>query len=86
VTEAAKEVLDARDQFPEYNLATLYDPLATPPELSRAHSKLDRAVDQCYRQQPFLGDRQRVEHLFSLYQQIVEPLLPAIRGRRRRLG
>ena len=31
---------------------------------------LDRAVDRCYRRQPFVPDRQRVEFLFSLYEAI----------------
>jgi hypothetical protein len=40
----AKGVLDARAMFPKSSLADLYDPLATPPELAKAHKALDRAV------------------------------------------
>lgn len=48
-------------------LADLYDPLSMPTELLRAHEELDRAVEKCYRSEPFHSDRERVEFLFSLY-------------------
>lgn len=32
-------------------LADLYDPVAMPPDLVKAHTALDRAVDLCYRPQ-----------------------------------
>jgi hypothetical protein len=48
-----------------------------PPALVKAHAKLDRAVDRCYRPEPFAADRQRVEFLFSLYEKLTAPLLPA---------
>jgi hypothetical protein len=66
-------------------LADLYDPLTMPPELVKAHTELDRAVEKCYRAEPFRSDRERVEFLFSLYEKLTAPLLPATskpRGRR----
>jgi hypothetical protein len=66
-------------------LADLYDPLAMPPELLKAHTDLDRAVEKCYRPEPFHSDRERVEFLFSLYEKLTAPLLPVTpktRGRR----
>ena len=36
-----------------------------------AHQKLDRAVDKCYRPQPFASDAKRVEFLFELYEGLV---------------
>lgn len=77
VEAAAQAVLDARKKSPDATLADLYDPLAMPPALVKAHTDLDRAVDLCYRPQPFQNDRQRVEHLFALYQELTAPLLPA---------
>ena len=59
-----------RAEFPESTLADLYDPLAMPAKLVKAHAALDRAVDRCYRTQPFGSDRQRVEFLFALYEQM----------------
>ena len=79
----AHAVLDARQQFPTATLADLYDPLAMPPALAQAHAALDRAVDLCYRPEKFESDRQRVEFLFSLYEKLTAPLLPAAKPRRK---
>lgn len=84
VEAAAQAVLDARKLFPDSTLAALYDPLAMPSELVKAHNELDRAVDRCYRAQPFASDRQRLEHLFALYEKLTVPLIaPAKKGRRK---
>ena len=45
-------------------------------ELLKAHTELDRAVEKCYRPEPFHSDRERVEFLFSLYEKLTAPLLP----------
>jgi hypothetical protein len=85
VEAAAQGVLDARAASPNATLADLYDPLAMPAALVKAHAKLDRAVDLCYRPQPFQNDRQRVEYLFALYEKLTAPLIPpAKKGRRRK--
>ena len=65
-------------------LADLYDPNTMPTELHHAHAELDRAVEKCYRPEKFNSDRERVEFLFRLYEQLTAPLLPvtpATRGR-----
>ena len=36
----------------------------------RAHAELDRAVEKCYRPEPFNSDRERVEYLFRLYEKL----------------
>ena len=79
VEAAAQAVLDTRKAFPAATLADLYDPLAMPPALVKAHAALDRAVDRCYRAQNFENDRQRVEFLFALYEKLTVPLLPPVR-------
>jgi hypothetical protein len=84
VEEKAQAVLDARKQFPAATLADLYDPLAMPPALVKAHAELDRAVDLCYRREPFETERQRVEYLFALYEKLTAPLLPAAKPKRAR--
>lgn len=84
VEKAAQGVLDARKQFPKATLADLYDPLAMPPALVKAHAELDRAVDLCYRPQPFENDRQRVEYLFALYEKLTAPLIAVEKKPRRR--
>ena len=67
VDKAAQGILDARRQFPDSNLADLYDPNVMPPILMKAHEILDKAVDLCYRPQPFTNETKRIEFLFELY-------------------
>ena len=74
IEAAAQGVLDARAHYPDSSLAALYDPLTTPPDLVKAHRKLDAAVDAAYGKRKFSGDRDRLAFLFELYQQIVSPL------------
>jgi hypothetical protein len=86
VEAAAQSMLDAREEHLKKGatLADLYDPVAMPPKLVKAHADLDRAVDRCYRSQPFTSDRQRVEFLFALYEKITAPLLPKGAKKKRR--
>ncbi len=70
VEESAQGVLDARAQFPDSTLADLYDPLTMPVALTKAHEVLDKAVDTCYRPQPFPNELNRMQFLFSLYQKL----------------
>ena len=79
----ADAVLAARANHPNATLADLYDPDAMPPDLRRAHSALDRAVDSLYRRARFASERERVEHLFALYEQLQVPLA-AVGGRRKK--
>jgi len=74
VEKAAQKVLDTRLEFPDNSLADLYDPIAMPPSLIKAHNQLDKAVDLCYRKQTFTNERTRIEFLFDLYSQYVTPL------------
>jgi hypothetical protein len=48
-----------------------------PPVLVKAHTDLDRAVELCYRPQPFENDMQRVEHLFAPYEKLTAPIIGA---------
>jgi hypothetical protein len=77
VEKAARHVLDVRNRYPDASLADLYDPLTMPADLAKAHRTLDRAVDVCYRKPAFEGERQRIEFLFDLYEQLISPLLAA---------
>lgn len=73
----AQKVLDARAAHPNATLADLYDPDVMPPDLRKAHKALDQAVDALYRPTPFASDRERVEHLFMLYEKLSAPMLVA---------
>jgi hypothetical protein len=85
IETAAQGVLDARAKFPESSLADLYDPLAMPPELVKAHQALDRAVDAAYGKTNFQSEAERVAFLFGLYEKLTS-MFPAEKkaGRRRR--
>jgi len=99
VEEAAQRVLDLRMELGcgragylpadkkkgrAVCLADLYDGEGMPLPLYKAHRTLDRAVDLCYRPQPFANERQRIEHLFALYEKLTAPLMPAAGKRKRR--
>ena len=66
VEAAAEAVLAARGRYPDSNLAALYDPRTMPPDLRKAHSQLDKAVDKCYRKKAFSGERERMGWLFGI--------------------
>ncbi len=70
----AQAVLDARAAHPGATLAELYDPDLMPPDLRRAHRAIDRAVDRLYRRAGFGSERERVEHLFTLYEELCAPI------------
>jgi hypothetical protein len=86
IRSLGQAVLDARALYPNSTLADLYDVDVMPRELRKAHRDLDAAVDKLYRPNAFIGDRDRVEHLFGLYEKLVAPLAAtAPRQRRRRV-
>jgi len=83
IETAAQAVLDVRAKFQTGDqpatLADLYDPLTMPPELLKAHQKLDAAVDKAYERsggkKSYKSDAERVAFLFELYQKYTS-LLP----------
>jgi hypothetical protein len=83
IETAAQAVLDVRAKFQSgkqsATLADLYDPLTMPPELLKAHQKLDVAVDKAYERsggkKSYKSDAERVAFLFELYQKYTS-LLP----------
>ena len=77
IETAAQGVLDARARYPDSSLADLYDPLTMPPELVKAHAKLDKAVDAAYRYKGANSDAERVAFLFGLYQDLIGALAKA---------
>jgi len=85
IEELAQAVLDARalPKNATSSLADLYDPDTMPAELRKAHRDLDLAVDKLYRSRPFGSDRERVEHLFPLYEALVQPTSAAPKANRR---
>jgi hypothetical protein len=84
VETAAQAVLDVRAQFPDSSLADLYDPNTMPPALVKAHQQLDKAVDNCYRPQPFISEAKRIEYLFELYEKYTSGLFVTEKASKRR--
>ena len=80
----AQAVIDARAVHPDATLADLYDPDLMPADLRRTHRALDRAVDRLYRPRRFSSERERVEHLFALYERMRAPLAVATQKKQRR--
>jgi hypothetical protein len=68
----AKQVLDARAQFPNSTLADLYDSVSMPPALRSAHAKLDLEVLTAYGLSASSTDSDILECLFSNYQRQLE--------------
>ncbi|MBI1405935.1 MAG: class I SAM-dependent DNA methyltransferase [Caulobacter sp.] len=71
---AADAILQARASHPEETLASLYDPELMPEDLRAAHKANDRLVDRIYRPRGFRTERERVEHLFEMFERNAAPL------------
>jgi len=70
IEATAQQVLDARALYPESSLADLYGPLTMPPELTKAHNNLDRAVVAAYGGPGFKTEAERVADLMKRYQRL----------------
>lgn len=67
LTTAAQAILDARALFPNASPADLYDQLAMPQALRKAHKALDKVVDSAYGFKGSVDDATRASFMFSLY-------------------
>ena len=76
-------IIDARAAHPDTTLADLYDPDQMPEILRKAHAALDRAVDKLYRAKPFPSERERIEHLFGLYETMRTPIETVVKNKTR---
>ena len=73
VEKTAQAILDARAKYPDCSLADLYDEVAMPPELRKAHQENDKAVMRAY---GFWGklntESECVAELMKMYQKLIE--------------
>lgn len=73
IEKTAQAILDARAKYPDCSLADLYDEVAMPPELRKAHQENDKAVMQAY---GFWGklntETDCVAELMKMYRLIVD--------------
>lgn len=80
----AQAILDARASFTDTELDVLYDQDSMPPILRKAHVALDKAVDKLYRRKGFAFERERVEHLFELYEKNAAPMAAKLKKTRKK--
>ncbi len=71
ITQCGIRILDEREKYSELTMAQLYDPDKMPEGLREAHKLNDIAVERCYRAKPFDNDKDRLEHLFRLYENMI---------------
>ena len=74
IEETAQAILDARALYPDSSLADLYDEVAMPAELRKAHQANDRAVMEAY---GWTASREFTEsicvaELFKMYQELTK--------------
>jgi hypothetical protein len=67
VIQSAQSVLDTRAKFPNNSLADLYESASMPPELAKAHTKLDSDVLSTYDLKVDATDAEILEVLFAMY-------------------
>ena len=74
IEQTAQAILDARALFPDSSLADLYDEVAMPPELRKAHQANDRAVMEAYgwKASSQFTESMCVAELFKLYQELTK--------------
>lgn len=74
IEETAQAILDARALYPDCSLADLYDEIAMPPELRKAHQANDRAVMQAYGfDVKTMTESTCVAELMKMYQNLTQP-------------
>ena len=72
IEATAQAILDARALYPDCSLADLYDEVAMPPELRKAHQQNDRSVMQAYGfDVKTMTESSCVAELMRIYQEIV---------------
>ena len=73
IEQTAQAILDARTLYPDCSLADLYDEVAMPPELRKAHQANDKAVMLSYGFDiKTTTETTCVAELMKLYQKLTE--------------
>ncbi len=73
IEHTAQAILDARALYPDCSLADLYDEVAMPPELRKAHQANDRAVMKAYGfDVKTMTESTCVAELMKMYQKLAE--------------
>lgn len=73
IEKTAQAIIDARALYPDCSLADLYDEVAMPPELRKAHQANDRAVMQAYGfDVKTMTESSCVAELMKMYQELTK--------------
>ena len=67
IESTAQKILDARNLYPESSFADLYDDVAMPVELRKAHRENDEAVCEAYGWPSNISESDIVARLFVMY-------------------
>ena len=71
IERSAQAILDARAQFPDRSLASLYDETEMPDVLRAAHAQNDRAVMEAYNFDASLSESELVSRLMQMYRELI---------------
>ena len=72
IEQSAKNILEAREKYPDSTLADLYDKTFMPKELRHAHQINDLAVMQAYGFSSKMTDSEIVAELFRMYERLIK--------------
>ena len=73
IEKTAQNILDIRAKYPDSSLADLYDPLAMPPDLFKAHKLNDAAVMEAYGfDWRKMSEDDCVAELMKMYKELIE--------------
>ena len=70
LSESAMNIMLTREEFPDRNFQSLYDPKTMPDILKKAHEENDFLVESLYSKKPFATDIDRLSVLFGLYEKM----------------
>ncbi len=84
VNKTAQDILNAREKYPAFSLADLYDPLTMPVELAKAHTANNKVVDKIFGYKGTDDDASRVAFLFKRYEELTS-LLPSAPVKKRKV-
>ncbi len=71
ITECVYSILEIREKNSEKSMSQMYDPDFMSDELLAAHKILDKVIENCYTDEKFFNDKQRLEFLFKEYKKNV---------------
>ena len=66
IERTAQKILDVRSEYPDRNLASLYNEQTMPPELRSAHEENDRAVLAAYDFDETMSELEMVTRLMEM--------------------